>query len=90
MKKTVLVFLVFCGIVCCHPNRGPDGVRAGVHTCADACSNARKLCGPEELKPARAGTCEDVCRNTVQNGVDFRVDCLATAPSCDDVRSCEN
>lgn len=56
-------------------------------SCAEACDNARKLCGPAALTPKK-GTCEDVCRVTEEGGGDFRTGCLSAATTCPDVETC--
>lgn len=56
-------------------------------SCAGACDNARRLCGPTTLTP-RTGTCEDVCRVTEEGGGDFRTACLASAKTCEDAKWC--
>lgn len=56
-------------------------------SCAGACDNARRLCGPETLKP-KNGTCEDVCVTTESGGGDFRTRCFASAATCDAVTEC--
>lgn len=53
-----------------------------------ACDNARKRCGPDELKPTGNGTCEDVCALAARNALSFAKECLTSAPTCDAVRAC--
>lgn len=56
-------------------------------SCAEACGNAQRLCGPDKLKP-RKGTCDDVCRVTEEGGGDFRTGCLSAATTCAAVEAC--
>lgn len=58
-------------------------------SCAEACGNARKLCGPAVLTPKK-GTCEDVCRVTEEGGGDFRTGCFSAATTCDGVQLCSH
>lgn len=82
----VVVLCAAAGLVGC--NAEPEVPSAYSRTtCARACTNARRLCGPEALKPS-TGTCEDVCRVSEQGGGDYRTGCLSAAKTCERIGVC--
>ncbi len=91
MRKILVTIAMLCLSVSaarCSPAGPPVDPSHVKATCAEACTNARKRCDPEVLKPKGAATCEDACTNAASNAVAFNTGCIASAPSCDAVRLC--
>jgi len=80
----VLLALVSCKTLPREPVEPPNYPPS---SCASACSNATRLCGPGTLQPSN-GTCADVCQATEAGGGDFRTGCLSAAQTCPQVNLC--
>ncbi len=82
--KTLILVASLSLIWCSSPGPAP-APDPGKGTCAEACTNLRKL-GCEEGQPTPDGaTCEDFCTNAG----DLPVACIAHAETCDAANACE-
>lgn len=95
-----LIFAV-CGSHCPSPAPNPpppppisqdattvDGVTLG--PCGFACTRYRQLGCPEGAPTPAGHSCEEVCENAAQNGIDLGgpSTCTAVAGTCQEVRAC--
>ena len=72
------------------PPPGPAPLDGSVTACSASCSKYREL-GCEEGKPTAKGhTCEEVCNNAAESGIDLGgpADCIAAAKDCASVEKC--
>ncbi|MEI7782824.1 MAG: hypothetical protein WCK08_00455 [Betaproteobacteria bacterium] len=85
----LILSLIFTVASCASaPQEPPADTQSFAPTsCASACANAARLCGPDVLKPTN-GTCSDVCNATEAGGGDFRTGCFSAAQSCAQVEVC--
>ena len=85
----LILSLIFTVASCASaPQQPPADTQSFAPTsCASACANAARLCGPDVLKPTN-GTCTDVCNATEAGGGDFRTGCFSAAQSCAQVDVC--
>lgn len=89
MRWIWLAMLVGCTPVL-GPKQPPPVVEVGSDDCETDCRYWRAL-SCSEGAPTTAGTsCEAVCRNAAENGIDTakQLSCAAKATSCADHRAC--
>lgn len=79
------LLLVLPLVLACEPPESKEPEEP-TFTCETACANLRELACPEAEDTPEGSTCEDVCQNSFEVGIElyeWNVEQLTTATSCE-------